>query len=64
MAKTVVIDEETCSGCGTCAAIAEDCFTLNEETEKASVVSQAACSEDLMQEAIDTCPEEAISWQD
>jgi ferredoxin len=64
MAKTVVIDEEACSGCGTCAAIAEDCFVLNEETEKASVVSQTACSEDLMQESIDTCPEEAISWQD
>jgi ferredoxin len=63
MAKTVVIDEEKCSGCGTCAAIAEDCFALNEETEKAYVTDQSACSEDQMQEAIDTCPEEAISWE-
>jgi ferredoxin len=52
MAKTVVIDEELCSGCGTCAAIAEDCFALNEETEKAHVTDQSACSED------------AISWQE
>jgi len=57
MAKTVVIDEELCSGCGTCAAIAEDCFALNEETEKAYVTDQSACSEDEIQEAIDTCPE-------
>jgi ferredoxin len=64
MAKTVVIDEEACSGCGTCAAIAEDCFELNEETEKARVTDQSACSEDEIQEAIDTCPEEAISWQE
>jgi ferredoxin len=62
MAKTVVIDEELCSGCGTCAAIAEDCFALNEETEKAYVTDQSACSEDEIQEAIDTCPEEAIKW--
>lgn len=63
MAKTVVVDEEKCSGCGTCAAIAEDCFALDDDTEKAKVISQTACSEDQIQEAIDTCPEEAISWQ-
>ena len=62
MAKTVVVDQEACTGCGTCAAIAEDCFQLNEDIEKAEVISQE-CSEDLMQEAIDTCPEEAISWK-
>jgi len=64
MAKTVVVDEEKCSGCGTCAAIAENCFELDEETEKARVTSQTGCSEDEIQEAIDTCPEEAISWQE
>ena len=62
MAKNVVIDEEACTGCGTCAAIAEDCFELNEETVKAFVTDISACSEDDVQEAIDTCPEEAISW--
>ncbi|MFH1112851.1 MAG: ferredoxin [Pseudomonadota bacterium] len=62
MAKKVVIDQEACTGCGTCAAIAEDCFALNEETEKAHVTDIAACSDDDVQEAIDTCPEEAISW--
>ncbi len=63
MAKTVVVDQEKCSGCGTCAAIAEDCFALDDDIEKATVTSQTACSEDQIQEAIDTCPEEAISWQ-
>ncbi|MCX5861440.1 MAG: ferredoxin [Desulfomonile sp.] len=64
MAKTVVIDQEACTGCGTCSAIAEDCFALNEDTEKGYVTDQSACSEDDIQEAIDTCPEEAISWQE
>lgn len=64
MAKNVVIDEEACTGCGTCAAIAEECFALNEETEKAYVTDINACSEESVQEAIDTCPEEAIAWAD
>ena len=64
MARNVVIDQEACSGCGTCAAIAEDCFALDDDTEKARVTDISACSEDDIQEAIDTCPEEAIAWQD
>ncbi len=64
MAREVVINQEACTGCGTCAAIAEDCFALNEETEKAYVTDIGACSEEQVQEAIDTCPEEAISWAD
>jgi len=64
MAKSVVVDEEACSGCGTCVAIADDCFALNEETEKAYVTDASACAEDVIQECIDTCPDEAISWAD
>jgi ferredoxin len=64
MAKRPVIDQEACTGCGTCSAIAEDCFELNEETEKAFVKASCSSSEADIQEAIDTCPEEAISWAD
>ena len=60
MAKVPVIDEELCTGCGTCEAIAEDCFELIEETEKAVVKNPCTSSEDDIQEAMDTCPEEAI----
>ncbi len=61
MALNIIIDEETCTGCGTCAAIAEDCFELNEETEKAFIKDLSACTEEDVQESIDTCPEEAIT---
>ena len=64
MAKNLVLDEEACTGCGTCAAIAEECFELDEEAEKAKVTDVSACSEDQIQEAIDTCPAEAIAWAD
>jgi len=64
MAGEVIIDQDACSGCGNRAALAENCFALSEDTEKAYVVDQSACSEDEIQEAIDTCPEGAISWND
>jgi ferredoxin len=64
MTRKVVIDQEVCSGCGTCAALAETCFALSEETEKACVLAESACAEEQIQEAIDTCPEEAIYWDD
>jgi ferredoxin len=63
MAKKPVINEEACTGCGTCAAIAEDCFALNEDTEKAYVKDGCSGSESEIQEAMDTCPEEAITWE-
>ncbi len=62
MAKRPVVDQELCSGCGTCAAIAENCFELDESTEKASVKADCSASEADIQEAIDTCPETAIAW--
>jgi ferredoxin len=64
MAKKVIVDQEACSGCGTCAALAEECFALSEETEKAYFIDESACTVEQIQEAIDTCPEEAISWAD
>jgi len=63
-ARKVIIDQEACSGCGTCAAIAEVCFASDEQTEKARVIDESACTEEQIQKAIDTCPEGAINWAD
>jgi ferredoxin len=62
MAKKPVVDQEKCTGCGTCAAIADGCFELDDSIEKATVKADCSSSEADIQEAIDTCPEEAISW--
>jgi ferredoxin len=62
MAKRPVVDQELCTGCGTCAAIADGCFELDESTEKAFVKNDCSSGEADIQEAIDTCPETAISW--
>jgi ferredoxin len=58
------VDETLCCGCGTCSAIAEDYFTYNELTEKGNIVDSAPdpFDRDVIQDAINTCPEEAIKW--
>ncbi len=64
MAKRVYIDEEECIGCGSCEEICEEVFRLNEETEKAEVIMPEGGPEDLIQEAIDSCPVECIYWEE
>jgi len=64
MTKRVYIDEEECIGCGTCEEICDEVFRLNEDIEKADVIKAEGGPEDLIQEAIDSCPVECIHWEE
>jgi len=64
MTKRVYIDEEECIGCGTCEEICDEVFKLNEDTDKAEVIKAEGGPEDLIQEAIDSCPVECIHWEE
>lgn len=64
MSRIVYIDEEECIGCGSCEEICPEVFKLNEETEKAEVIMREGGSEDLIEEAIETCPVECIYWEE
>ncbi|EPR37491.1 4Fe-4S ferredoxin iron-sulfur binding domain-containing protein [Desulfovibrio sp. X2] len=64
MGKMVIIDEETCIGCESCVEIAPSTFSFNESTSKAYVTDPDASSEEDVQEAIDTCPVQCISWEE
>jgi len=64
MARRVYIDEEECIGCGSCEDICPDVFKLNEDTEKVEVITPEGGPEDLIDEAIDSCPVECIHWED
>lgn len=61
--KAVDINQEICVGCGACVEIAGDVFRFNND-EKAEVYGEVTeANEKEVQEAIDTCPVSAISWE-
>ncbi|MFZ0448110.1 MAG: ferredoxin [Desulfatiglandaceae bacterium] len=62
--KRVYIDEGECIGCETCEEICPEVFQMNEDTEKSEVIKPEGGPEDLIQEAIDTCPVDCIHWED
>ena len=64
MSKTVYIDEEECIGCGSCVEICPEVFHMKEGDEKAEVIKPEGGPEDLIQEAMDTCPVSCIHWEE
>ena len=64
MARKVVLDEECCIGCGSCAELCPDVFEMDEEAEKANVIKPEGGDETCIDEAISTCPVECISWEE
>lgn len=63
MARTPVVDQTLCISCGLCTEIAGNTFELD-ENNLSHVIDPHGDPEDVIQEAIDSCPVEAISWQE
>jgi ferredoxin len=63
MAKRVVIDADECIGCESCVELCAEVFAFNEAEEKAEVIMPEGGPEDCIEEAIETCPTECISWE-
>lgn len=61
MARVPAVDEELCTGCELCAETCPGVFEIEDDVAK--VVDPGAAEEDMIQEAIDNCPVEAISWK-
>ncbi|MDB9511748.1 ferredoxin [Kamptonema animale CS-326] len=62
--KGVYVDEITCIGCKHCAHVARNTFYIEPDYGRSRVVRQDGDSDDLIQEAIDTCPVDCIHWVD
>lgn len=62
----VIIDEELCTGCGLCEETCPDIFKLNEDKDVAEVTKTDydEYDEECIQEAIESCPSEAISTEE
>ena len=61
MAKLPQVDKETCIGCGLCVTVAAKTFRLD-KNGKAEVINPPGDEEKTIQEAIDSCPVEAIKF--
>jgi ferredoxin len=62
--KGVYVDEATCIGCRFCAHVARNTFYIEPDYGRSRVIRQDGDSDELIQEAIDTCPVNCIHWVD
>ena len=60
--KAVWVDERKCIGCTYCSTVATNTFYMEPDQGRARAFRQDGDSEDLIQEAIDTCPVDCIEW--
>jgi ferredoxin len=63
MARKPVVDSDLCQGAYICESIAPNTFKVN-ENDLSEVVDPQGDDEDTIQQAIDSCPYGAISWQE
>lgn len=54
----IKVDEELCTGCGTCEALCPACFKM--EDGKSKVIGEDDCAK----QAAESCPEAAITVED
>lgn len=62
--KGVYVDEITCIGCKHCAHVARNTFYIEPDYGRSRAISQDSDAEEVIQEAIDTCPVDCIHWLD
>ncbi len=62
--KAAYVDEPTCIGCKHCSHVAPNTFYIEPDYGRSRVFNQDGDSQELIQEAIDTCPVDCIHWVD
>jgi len=65
MNKKIIIDKKKCINCGLCTSICEEVFKMGKEgAETVSGYEKIEGVEGKIQEAIDSCPVAAISFEE
>ncbi len=60
--KAVWVDESTCIGCRYCANVATNTFVIEQYMGRSRAIRQDGDNQQVIQEAIDTCPVNCIHW--
>jgi len=60
--NALYVDETVCIGCGHCAYVARSTFCLEPDYGRARVIAQDGDAEEVVDEAIATCPVDCIAW--
>ena len=61
MGKKPVVDQDNCISCGLCISACPTVFHFN-RSGKSEVYDSTGASEEQIQQAIDGCPVQCISW--
>lgn len=62
MALKTIINEALCIGCGTCVAIAGKSFQM--DGAKAKVIEPAGDSDEVVKDAVESCPVKAMKIEE
>ena len=60
--KAVWVDESACIGCRYCAHVATNTFVIESYLGRSRAIRQDGDKNEIIQEAIDTCPVDCIHW--
>lgn len=62
MRSQVHVDQQICIGCGLCVSMVPEVFRLN-DAGVSEVIGQEESQTEKIQQAIDGCPVNCISWR-
>jgi ferredoxin len=62
MPKQAKVNQNSCIGCGTCAALAAKSFKIGDDG-KSVAINPPGDDETAVRSAIDSCPVKAIAWE-
>jgi ferredoxin len=61
--KRPIVDKTKCTGCGTCAALCPEVFAIGEDGFS-RIKPLDNYDNQPIQDAIDSCPNQALSWSE
>ena len=64
MTKKIKMDTTECIACWECVEISNEFFGMDKEDRRAFLINDENIPEELVDEAIESCPAECISWEE